>query len=150
MCRLIWGFAGCTYHIVGNLMHWLIYISEKDGSFEHLTYVLALWSFFDIPNLYFGTLDGSFVHLTYVLACDLSLITQHALTWDVFVWLFRVPNMLHKMVLWLANVCFDRGRSLEYPTNGVVRLNKNKCVSQATFLKNRWGRQVFIFYFLFP
>ena len=24
MRRLIWGFAGCTYHIVGNLMHWLI------------------------------------------------------------------------------------------------------------------------------
>ena len=23
MRRLIWGFAGCTYHIVGNLMHWL-------------------------------------------------------------------------------------------------------------------------------
>ena len=25
MCRLIWGFAGRTYHIVGNLMHWLIF-----------------------------------------------------------------------------------------------------------------------------
>ena len=25
MRRLIWGFAGRTYHIVGNLMHWLIY-----------------------------------------------------------------------------------------------------------------------------
>ena len=24
MRRLIWGFAGRTYHIVGNLMHWLI------------------------------------------------------------------------------------------------------------------------------
>ena len=23
MSRLIWGFAGRTYHIVGNLMHWL-------------------------------------------------------------------------------------------------------------------------------
>ena len=23
MRRLIWGFAGRTYHIVGNLMHWL-------------------------------------------------------------------------------------------------------------------------------
>ena len=25
MRRLIWGFPGRTYHIVGNLMHWLIY-----------------------------------------------------------------------------------------------------------------------------
>ena len=25
MRRLIWGFAGRTYHIVGNLMHWLNY-----------------------------------------------------------------------------------------------------------------------------
>ena len=25
MNRLIWGFAGCTYHIVRNLMHWLIW-----------------------------------------------------------------------------------------------------------------------------
>ena len=25
MGRLIWGFAGCTYHIVGNLMSWLKY-----------------------------------------------------------------------------------------------------------------------------
>ena len=25
MRRLIWGFAGRTYHIVGNLMHWLKY-----------------------------------------------------------------------------------------------------------------------------
>ena len=24
MRRLIWGFAGRTYHIFGNLMHWLI------------------------------------------------------------------------------------------------------------------------------
>ena len=28
MRRLISGFAGCTYHIVGNLMHWLIYSRE--------------------------------------------------------------------------------------------------------------------------
>ena len=27
MRRLIWGFAGRTYHIVGNRMHWLIYIT---------------------------------------------------------------------------------------------------------------------------
>ena len=27
MRRLIWGFAGRTYHIVGNLMHWLNYYS---------------------------------------------------------------------------------------------------------------------------
>ena len=26
MRRLIWGFAGRTYHIVGNLMHWLIWL----------------------------------------------------------------------------------------------------------------------------
>ena len=26
MRRLIWGFAGCTYHIVWNLMHWLIFL----------------------------------------------------------------------------------------------------------------------------
>ena len=25
MRRVIWDFAGCTYHIVGNLMHWLNY-----------------------------------------------------------------------------------------------------------------------------
>ena len=27
MRRLIWGFAGRTYHIVGNIMHWLICIN---------------------------------------------------------------------------------------------------------------------------
>ena len=27
MRRLIWGFVGRTYHIVGNLMHWLISVS---------------------------------------------------------------------------------------------------------------------------
>ena len=35
MCRLIWGFAGHTYHIVGNLMSRLNYISQWNGSFEH-------------------------------------------------------------------------------------------------------------------
>ena len=29
MRRLIWGFAGRTYHIVGNLMHWLIYVCHS-------------------------------------------------------------------------------------------------------------------------
>ena len=29
MRRLIWGFAGRTYHIVGNLMHWPNFLSEK-------------------------------------------------------------------------------------------------------------------------
>ena len=27
MRRLIWGFDGRTYHIVGNLMHWLILLT---------------------------------------------------------------------------------------------------------------------------
>ena len=29
MRRLVWAFAGHTYHIVGNLMHWLLYIEVK-------------------------------------------------------------------------------------------------------------------------
>ena len=29
MRRLIWGFAGCTYPIVGNLMHWLKWCISK-------------------------------------------------------------------------------------------------------------------------
>ena len=30
MRRLIWGFAGRTYYIVGNLMHWLILLLYTD------------------------------------------------------------------------------------------------------------------------
>ena len=32
MHRLIWGFAGCTYHLVGNLKHWLISIIMSRGN----------------------------------------------------------------------------------------------------------------------
>ena len=32
MRRLIWGFAGRTHHIVGNLMHWLVSSCSKKGS----------------------------------------------------------------------------------------------------------------------
>ena len=41
MRRLIWGFAGRTYHIVGNLMHWLIYV-----------YVYSLHHFRDLVIIY--------------------------------------------------------------------------------------------------
>ena len=34
MRRLIWGFAGRTYDIVGNLMHWLIIIISAWANFE--------------------------------------------------------------------------------------------------------------------
>ena len=37
MRRLIWGFAGRTYHIVGNLIHWLIY-SWTGANRQNITY----------------------------------------------------------------------------------------------------------------
>ena len=40
MCRLIWGFAGCTYHIVGNVMSLLNYLSANlyEYSLKELLY----------------------------------------------------------------------------------------------------------------
>ena len=37
MCRLIGGFAGRTYHIVGNLMHWLNYLFTRRLTIANLT-----------------------------------------------------------------------------------------------------------------
>ena len=37
MRRLIWGFAGRTYHIVGNLMHWVRMFEVSLAMFEELT-----------------------------------------------------------------------------------------------------------------
>ena len=40
MCRLIWGFAGSTYHIVGNLMSRLNYMRQINISII-LNYISA-------------------------------------------------------------------------------------------------------------
>ena len=45
MRRLILGFAGRTYHIVGNLMHWLIsyvFITRKDMALSAISMNSAL------------------------------------------------------------------------------------------------------------
>ena len=34
MRRLVWAFAGGAYHIVGNLMSWLVYLIKMDPAFE--------------------------------------------------------------------------------------------------------------------
>ena len=39
MRRLIWGIAGRTYHIVGNLMHWLI-CESLDYRAKHVYIIL--------------------------------------------------------------------------------------------------------------
>ena len=53
MRRLIWGFAGCTYHIVGNLMHWLICNEYKMlCSAQHRVLkinVLSIWTSNELP-----------------------------------------------------------------------------------------------------
>ena len=38
MCRLVWAFAGRTFHIVGTLMPRLIWLYEQDPSFTWLVY----------------------------------------------------------------------------------------------------------------
>ena len=50
MRRMIWGFAGGTYHIVGNLMHWLnycltlaLYSQSQDGSFSNSVHKMYLY-----------------------------------------------------------------------------------------------------------
>ena len=53
MCRLIWAFAGCTYHIVGNLMHWLIIMYILNSIFtswgiSHVIFCLPSADFFKI------------------------------------------------------------------------------------------------------
>ena len=46
MRRLIWGFAGRTYHIVGNLMHWLKFVYGVNS----LVLVLIMTIFFWLPG----------------------------------------------------------------------------------------------------
>ena len=43
MRRLIWGFAGRTYHIVGNLMHWLKFYDIQIIAF-YCTYKISMIS----------------------------------------------------------------------------------------------------------
>ena len=37
MRRLVWAFAGCKYHIVGNIMPQLKYLGQVLNTFENIT-----------------------------------------------------------------------------------------------------------------
>ena len=73
MRRLILGFAGRTYHIVGNLMHWLK--CKKPGAEDgsgvdwQMMYVQAMQMLqFDQPRLIMKT----FTHVTFILIIVIS------------------------------------------------------------------------------
>ena len=71
MRRLVWGFAGRTYHIVGNLVHWLIWtiLVEGDRQFQ-IGPILFDKEFYSFP---YTCIPGRVAQLGTCLATDASL-----------------------------------------------------------------------------
>ena len=68
MRRLIWGFAGRTYHIVGNFMHWLI-------CFTFYSYQHVVWNLYvsDILNMELFIYP---LHVDLEPCCDFVTVTE--------------------------------------------------------------------------
>ena len=52
MRRLIWGFVGRTYHMVGNLMHWLNLYDDVNFSYDNEGFYLENMSRYIFKHLF--------------------------------------------------------------------------------------------------
>ena len=99
MRRLIWGFAGRTYHIVGNLMHWLICVGTK----KKQEFSTKLWS--RGPN-------G--IAIFYLISVQIFSI--FCLYQAILLWKFLINAMPEWIFVWKLAVISVSCKSLDYVT----------------------------------
>ena len=101
MRRLIWGFAWRTYHIVGNLMHWLILYMKKDVC----TAIILQWS---VRSLWFqlsNSLKQTDMNWYAEYVSARSIENHSALIYICFSAKPFVENFLHPSPIVQLNLC---------------------------------------------
>ena len=132
MRRLIWGFAGRTYHIVGNLMSRLIY--SLWTAYSHTTTILAIYLVISCQKYRIGSLLLSSRCITnYMKTC--SFLHAHFSEARKVVENF-VNNTYGGHLIWYRDKCWRY--TLELPLwgnfneyhqyNFYVTENKEKCI----------------------
>ena len=125
MRRLIWGFAGRTYHIIGNLMHWLISIAKVDSFalrgciFQKL---LLAWIFSCLnKNCFFIKETDTFGHIVVwtIYTSHIDHFTPQHTTFEQSTTCFSVflellPGFIPFAMLWHAGWTLEKNICIEH------------------------------------